>query len=160
MGARSSARTSTPTRAVLAGPRRCTADDQGLEILVYDEHDELVGALVATPGGDRIRIEADFDDGYATIELSPDESDVLQTDLEQTAAVGRVAEMIAFSVPSTEPLAATRAGCMWAFAAIATMCGGGALFPPASAALVGGCLGGLGKALCECGEYLPVDICP
>lgn len=142
-----------------------TADDQGMEILAYGPDGELVGALVATPNSNRVRIEADFDDGYATIELTPDEADqsVLRTDLEQNAAAGRVAQMLslAFAATPPGPLEASKNECMWAFASIATLCGSAALFPiPVGVFELGGCLFGLGAALCECGQYLPLNICP
>jgi hypothetical protein len=138
-----------------------SAVDQGIEILTYDDQGELVGVLVATPDSDQIRIEADFADGYATIQLSPDEpgENAMQTDLEQTAAVGRVAEMFTLAVPPSEPLEASRARCMWTFAGIAALCGSAALLPPASVPIVASCLFGLGGALCECAEYLPIEVC-
>jgi hypothetical protein len=136
-----------------------SADDQGLEILAYDDHGELVGVVVATPDGEHIRIEADFDDGYATIQLSHDESAV-QSDLDQTAAVGRVAQMFAFAVPPQGPYEISRTECMWIFAGLAAGCGAAALLPPAAAATVATCVFGLGGALCKCNEYLPVNICP
>jgi hypothetical protein len=141
-----------------------TAVEKGVEILTYDDQGELIGALIATPDGDHgVRIEADFDDGYAMLRLSPDEPDnnAMQTDLEQTEAVGRVAKMFGLTVPSTGPLEASHDECMWIFAGIATICGSAALSPQlAGPLLLGECLLGRGGALCECGEYLPLDICP
>ena len=37
-----------------------TTDEEGIEILTYDEEGELIGAPVATPKDDHIRIVADF----------------------------------------------------------------------------------------------------
>jgi hypothetical protein len=138
------------------------AVEQGMEIIAYDDQGELVGVLRATPEGERIRIEADFDDGYATVRLSPDDLDggTVLTDLGETIAVGRVSQMFGFALPPQGETAISRSECMWIFAGLAAACGGGALFPPAGAPLVATCLFGLGGALCKCNEYLPINICP
>jgi hypothetical protein len=143
-----------------------TTDEYGIEILVYDERDELVGALVATPEDEYIAIDADFDDGYASIALTlgpieePEKN--LQSNLDPAVVADRVSEMFAFvAPPELSPFAApSKQECMWILAGVAGTCGLGALFPPASVYLVWACLSGAGGALCACGDYLPIDICP
>jgi hypothetical protein len=122
-------------------------------------------ALVATPNDDHIRIDVDFDDGYASIALTlaPVEEpvEILQSDLDPVVVAARVAEMFAFVAPpdASTTAAPSRGQCMWLFAGVAGACGTAALFPPAAASVVWGCMAGFGGALCACGEYLPIDIC-
>jgi hypothetical protein len=148
-----------PVRAEVA------MDEHAIEILTYDEQGELIGALVATPNDDHIRIDADFDDGYASIalDLGPVQEPVanLQSNLEPDVVAARVSEMFGFvAPPGPVPIAGpSKKHCMWIFAGVAGACGLGALFPPASIHLVWGCFAGVGGAMCACGKYLPIDIC-
>jgi hypothetical protein len=139
-----------------------------LEILTYDEQGELIGALVATPHEDHIRIEADFDDGYASIALSlgPVEESVenLQSDLDSAVVATRVSEVFALvsdtvALPEPGPLATpSRKQCMMAFAVVVGTCGIAAL-NPANIFIGWGCVSGFAKSMCDCGEYLPINIC-
>lgn len=158
---------SLPVRPPFAPVRaEVTADEEGVEILTFDEQGELVGALVATPNDDHIRIEADFSDGYASIALTLDlleePAKILGSDLDAAVVEARVAEMFAFVAAPEAPSAAApgKGQCMWMFASLAGACGTAALIPPAApAGPLWGCIAGLGTALCACGEYLPIEIC-
>lgn len=139
---------------------------QGIEILAYDEHGKLVGALVATPNENHIRIDADFDDGYASIALTlgPDEpAENLQSDLAPHIVAARITEMFVLvpevALPQSDPLTApTHQDCVMAFAAVAATCGVAAFYP-AAIGLGLGCLLGFAESLCQCGDYLPINIC-
>lgn len=157
-----------PTEPTFAPVRaELKTDERGLEIIAYDEHDEVVGALVATPNDDHIRIEADFDDAYASIALTlgPDEPvENLQSDLDPHVVAARITEMFVLvpgiALPGSDPLTApTHQDCVTAFAAVAATCGFAAMYPPAAIGLGLGCVLGFAKSLCECGDYLPIDLC-
>jgi hypothetical protein len=141
-------------------------DEEGVEILTYDEQGELVGALVATPMDDHIRIDADFDDGYASVALTlgsaEEPAEILQSDLDPAVIEARVAKMFSFVAPPEDSATAapSRGQCMWLFAGVAGACGTAALIPPAApAGPLWGCMAGLGTALCACADYLPIKIC-
>jgi hypothetical protein len=132
-----------------------------LEILAFDGEGEMVGALLAQPSVDRIRIDASFPDGHASFELVLDPTlppQPLDTDLEPNVAVRRVSDLLAFILTAGPIEGASRRECMWIFAGLAGSCGLAATFTPTGVAGVlaaWGCLSGLGAAACSCAEHLP-----
>jgi hypothetical protein len=65
--------TAAPASSPTFAPARAetSASDRVIEVIAFDDDGEVVGVMVATSSPDNsISIEADFDDGYASVAMS------------------------------------------------------------------------------------------
>ncbi len=141
-----------------------TADDETLEILAFDVHGDMVGALIASPAEANVRIDASFSDGYASIalELGPHEvlTQNVQTDIDPRVAAARLSRMFGFvQAPVSGPFEASKKECILLFAGVAGTCGLAATLTPLNIFAAWGCVSGFATSLCACADYLPIKIC-
>ncbi len=148
------------------------ADEDGLEVLAFDSHGELVGTLIMTlpTDGDRVRIEASFEDGYAIAPLlMPDElaaaglrAPRIETDLPVAEAQRRI-ELLLRHVPDAnldigQPGAeVTRKQCVVRFGTATAVCAGAAL--TGNVGIGFACFSLVNISICDCTKYIPIKLC-
>jgi hypothetical protein len=139
-------------------------DDAGtLEVLVFDAHGLLDGAMLASPMPDRVRFDASFGDGDVSFELvmlADGEAAIRSVELHLPAhiAEARINTMLGFADASDVGFGQiTHRRCMIQFAGIAAVCATSAALSLGGAVPV--CLFSLGSTFCECLPLMGYDPC-
>jgi hypothetical protein len=151
--------------------------DDGVWIKAFDQTGALVGDLQMMFADDHVEIDTTFwkgtmADGHVwmkLVSLDPASADFpgeWRTDFDDPAvATARVSTMLSFvpRMPPDAPMPIGKRRCMLYFAGVAMTCGLPVVFPvtgPAAVGAVWACAWAAFQTICECEQYLSIDICP